>query len=117
MTNTVPNNIFLFPGTYSDLCKKVYQTKNLCVCFFFATWCSPCRKLAQQFPDLAKEYPDIYFIKVDIDANASLTDHYGVKSVPTIKFFKSSPNEELLEMSSINISSISAIKSKIEQYK
>jgi len=117
MSSQIPNNLTVFTGSYSDLCKYVHEKKCLCVCDFFATWCGPCRKFGVVLQDIAKEHPDVIFVKVDIDANASLTDHYGVKSVPTIKYFKASSETELVELSSDSLTNKTAVKAKIEQYK
>ena len=48
---------------------------------FFATWCGPCKALADY------QYKDrIDFYKVDIDQEQELAAVFGVRSVPTLLF-------------------------------
>ncbi len=56
---------------------------------FYATWCPPCKILAQSLEDFDKVKPmDIRIYKVDIDNYMNLAKKYGVTSLPTIIFFK-----------------------------
>jgi thioredoxin 1 len=34
---------------------------------FTAKWCGPCRIIAPMFADIAKKYPHVVFLKVDVD--------------------------------------------------
>jgi thioredoxin 1 len=34
---------------------------------FTATWCPPCRTIAPIFADMAKKFPNVVFLKVDVD--------------------------------------------------
>lgn len=42
------------------------RTKVYCV-DFFAEWCGPCKVIAPFFASLADQYPDVTFLKVDIE--------------------------------------------------
>ena len=54
---------------------------------FWAPWCGPCRQLAPIIEELAKEHPGRVF-KVNVDNAAELAANFGIRSIPTIVFFK-----------------------------
>ncbi len=55
----------------------------------FAVWCPPCQKISPVFCDLASQYPNVVFIKVDMDkVSAQLKTVLGVWALPTFCFFR-----------------------------
>lgn len=56
---------------------------------FWAEWCGPCKILSPTVDELAKEYEGKLKVgKVNVDEQGNLSTHYGVMSIPTLKFFK-----------------------------
>lgn len=55
---------------------------------FYADWCGPCKQLSPVIHALATEYPNITFVKVNIDNVRALADRYSIRSIPTLLFFK-----------------------------
>ena len=56
---------------------------------FWAAWCPPCRIIGPILEEIAGEYDGkVIVCKVDVDNNQSLAQKYGVRSIPTILFFK-----------------------------
>ena len=56
---------------------------------FWAGWCNPCKILMPILTDLAQEYNGkFHLVKVDTDVERSLAEHYGVRSLPTVKVFR-----------------------------
>lgn len=56
---------------------------------FWAAWCGPCRMIAPIIEDLAIEYEGKAKIgKLDVDDNQQTAIKYGVRSIPTVLFFK-----------------------------
>ena len=54
----------------------------------FAEWCPPCRQMAPVFDSLAKEYPNVVFLKVDMDKVPSLKNELSVWALPTFAFLR-----------------------------
>lgn len=56
---------------------------------FFATWCGPCKMIAPVLDEISAEYSGkAKILKVDVDASNELAGQFGVRSVPTLIFFK-----------------------------
>merc|ERR1711862_396760 len=64
------------------------STTNLVVVDFTASWCPPCKMIAPHFEQLATEYPDAEFVKVDVDENSEVAGLCGISAMPTFQFFK-----------------------------
>ena len=56
---------------------------------FWAEWCGPCRMIGPTIEELAKEYEGRAIIgKMNVDENDETIGEYGIRSVPTVLFFK-----------------------------
>lgn len=56
---------------------------------FWAAWCGPCRMIAPIMEELAGEYEGKVKVgKLDVDENQQTAIKYGVRSIPTVLFFK-----------------------------
>lgn len=54
---------------------------------FWAEWCGPCKMLEPTVEELAAE-SDAVVLKVDIDEHQDLARDEGIRSVPTLQFYK-----------------------------
>ncbi|MDR0573098.1 MAG: thioredoxin [Tannerella sp.] len=69
--------------------KELLNGNKPVVLDFWAEWCGPCRMVGPVIDELATEYEGrVVMGKVDIDDNYDLVSEYGIRSVPTILFFK-----------------------------
>lgn len=57
-----------------------------CVIDFWANWCVPCKSIAPLFDELAAEYKDLTFLKVNVEDNTDISSRYFVTSLPAIFF-------------------------------
>ena len=61
--------------------------KKLVAADFWATWCPFCLRLKPIFESIANKYPDIRFVKINVDEQQELASRYGIRGIPVIKFF------------------------------
>lgn len=64
---------------------------KLMVVDFSTSWCPASRRMAPVFADLAKMYPNVIFLTVDVDDNdemSTVAKQFGVNGVPTFLFMK-----------------------------
>ena len=77
---------------------------------FWAPWCGPCRMLAPVIDELAEEFEGKAKIcKVNTDEVQDLAVEFGIRSIPTLLFFK---NGEVVEQM-VGAQSKQAIADKI----
>jgi thioredoxin 1 len=56
---------------------------------FWAPWCGPCIAISPMVEQLAGEFGDkIKFVKCNVDDNPISPGKYGIRSIPTLMFFK-----------------------------
>ena len=55
---------------------------------FWAEWCGPCKALAPVLECEVAERAEVELVKVDVDANPALADHYAIRSIPAVKAFR-----------------------------
>ena len=55
---------------------------------FWAEWCGPCKMIGPVFVKMADEFPNIEFIKVDVDEAEDIAASQEVSAMPTFKFYK-----------------------------
>ncbi|MDT7891124.1 MAG: thioredoxin [Thermoproteota archaeon] len=64
------------------------QKAKIAIIDFWAEWCMPCKIIAPIIEELAREYPDVLFGKVNVDENPDLAERFYVSAIPTLILFK-----------------------------
>mmetsp|Transcript_18424 Transcript_18424/g.28444 ORF Transcript_18424/g.28444 Transcript_18424/m.28444 type:complete len:166 (+) Transcript_18424:70-567(+) len=55
----------------------------------YADWCPPCRQMSPIFAGMAKDYPHILFVKVNVDKHPEIGKLLGgIWAMPTFVFFR-----------------------------
>ncbi len=99
--------------TDHDFDEQVIKGKGLILVDFWAEWCGPCRIVAPVLEELAVEYEgQITVTKLNVDENRRTAARFGIRSIPTIMFFKDGSQVEQI----IGALPKSAIKAKVQQH-
>lgn len=97
-------------GTFEE---QVIKGKGLILVDFWAEWCGPCRMVAPILDELAGEYEGQATIaKLNVDENREAAARFGIRSIPTILFFKDGTQVDQI----IGALSKAALKAKVQQH-
>ncbi len=79
---------------------------------FWAVWCGPCRMLSPTVDDIAEQYEGkVEVVKCNVDDCQDIAIKYGIRSIPTLIFFK---NGEIVKRT-VGVVSEAEIKSILEE--
>lgn len=75
-------------GNENDFKTRVLdQQDKLCLVYFFAQWCGPCKVFKSEYERVAEVFKEVAMFKIDIDLLPKIAADYGVMSIPTIIAF------------------------------
>ena len=79
-------------GKYIELTGADFEStvaEGVTLVDFWAPWCGPCRMIAPVIEELAEEFDGKAKIcKVNTDEEQDIAVKFGIRSIPTILFFK-----------------------------
>ena len=58
--------------------KNIINSNAHVIVDFFATWCGPCKTLAPQLDQMARENPQVCFLKIDVDVTHLVYHFYFI---------------------------------------
>lgn len=81
------NTVTVTDDTFTTM---VEGATGLAIVDFWAVWCGPCHLVSPIVDELAETYADrgLVVAKVDVDHNPSTAARFGIRSIPSILFFK-----------------------------
>ncbi len=54
---------------------------------FWATYCGFCMRLKPVFEEVSNDFPDVKFVKVNVEDEPNIASRYGIQGIPVIKYF------------------------------
>ena len=71
----------------TETLEKKLKDNKVVLIDFWAAWCGPCRMLTPIMDDVENLFPNSVG-KVNVDEERELAAKYGIRSLPTVVFFK-----------------------------
>jgi thioredoxin 1 len=69
--------------------EEIIKSEQPILVDFWAEWCGPCKMIGPVVEELAGDYEGKAIIgKVDVDSNPKVAQAFGIRSIPTLLFFK-----------------------------
>ncbi len=80
----------VFEVTDMNFGETIEASAGLSIVDFWAAWCGPCRMVAPIVSQLADSYAEkgLRVGKLDVDNNPMTASRFGIRSIPSILFFK-----------------------------
>lgn len=69
---------------------------------FYADWCGPCKRVAPVFVELADKFPNVTFLKVNVDDSGEIAEGFEVTSLPTFVFLNKGNIYKRIEGANMN---------------
>ncbi|KEO72780.1 thioredoxin [Anditalea andensis] len=69
--------------------EEIIKSEQPILVDFWAEWCGPCKMIGPVVEEIAGDYEGKAVVgKVDVDSNPNVAAKFGIRSIPTLLFFK-----------------------------
>ncbi|HRG33651.1 MAG: thioredoxin [Saprospiraceae bacterium] len=69
--------------------KEIIQSSKPTLVDFYADWCGPCKMQGPILKEFKNKVGDrVAILKIDVDKNPAVSQHYKIRSIPTLMLFK-----------------------------
>ena len=68
--------------------EETITTNEIVIVDFWAPWCGPCRSFAPIYEKVSENHPDIVFAKINTEEEQELSEHFQIRSIPTLMIFR-----------------------------
>ncbi|WP_185848976.1 thioredoxin [Blattabacterium cuenoti] len=76
--------------------KLISESNKPILVDFWAPWCAPCRALSVLLEEIFSEYQTkVSVFKLNVDNNPKTSSKYGIRSIPTMVFFKNGEKKDI----------------------
>lgn len=67
---------------------SVIEANELIVIDFWAEWCAPCLTFGKIFAEVAEQYPQVIFGKINTEEEPHLATDFMIRSIPTVMILR-----------------------------